>query len=266
MSSPTEVFYPFLAFSVLLLAISGIILIKKANSTKQWNLVLLGIANILTVVIFVLLVFTEFWVAINMIFVIAYLSIIVFVKMTFSTVSKKMYKTLVTLCLVLGCYMIFNSFFFRLSLIELTSVTRTIGLLVQIGISFPVFFWFSLHSFRACKLLKDKKIEPWILWRMKVNMLSALIMAFYQIPDILRIDPSVEYADPTNPISMLIFYTQGIIVMFFSISQFIAWVMPSVLKRYLNRNYEIPKDLVDSMNISESQIMKQLNTEEEHHE
>lgn len=152
----------------------------------------------------------------------------------------------------------------KLSIMEVSFSTRLIGFISQNAANMPVFLWYSYHSYRAFKLLRNKQIEPWILTRMKMNSISAFVMAFVSIPDVFRLDPSVLYADPSNPISVFIFYSQGFIVMFFCVTQFLAWFMPSNLKRFFNRKYEFPKDFVKSNTLTEEDYIYLLKGEDQH--
>jgi hypothetical protein len=122
----------------------------------------------------------------------------------------------------------------------------------------PVFLWYASEAYNARKKLIGKDVEPWILTRLRILSISSFIGAFVQISDFLRIYPAVGVADIGNSISLTIFYVQSSIAVACSVFQYFAWVMPSKLKSYFNRNYIKSNDSERINNLTEDEILKQM--------
>lgn len=86
---------------------------------------------------------------------------------------------------------------------------------------------------------------------------SSFIMIFMEIPDMIRIDPSIPYADFSNPISSLVFSLQLSIILTFVICQSLAWIMPESYKKYLNRKKEF-EFTAKKVDLSQEEVLEKL--------
>ena len=64
---------------------------------------------------------------------------------------------------------------------------------------------------------------------------------------------------PSGPVEDFLSYLQIFIMLFFMITQYLAWVMPTFLKNYLNREYVPPKE--EESELDEEAIMKMMEEE-----
>lgn len=221
---------------LILFIFTGLIILKKASENNSFNLTLLGSSFLGLTFTYVIIFATESWPIIITAKFVSYLILIYFIERTYYKNRKSPFKKV----LIFGginysLHMVLSIAINVLFLVERTTLTRVLGNLLDITMAIVVFFWLGIASFQAFKNLEDKEIEPWIKTRIKLVWISSFIMMFAEIPDMIRIDPSIPYADFDNVISLIVFMSQLAIISVFVVCQSFAWIMPPFLKKFLNR-------------------------------
>lgn len=258
MTNGILIFYVLVTLSLMLYFFTGVFLLNKGITHKQKNLIQLGFVALLTVFIYIFMVFINHWVVVNIINACVLTLMVLFIKNTFLIKKKRTFILIFSIISLFNLILIVNSYFYvygeDLNLFLIRCIDK-----IFMNLQFLIIFlWYSYKSHKAIHYLDGKNVEPWIIGRMKVNMYSAFLMAFMSVPDILRINPDIEFADPNNPISMFVFYSQFSILIVFCTCQYLSWIMPKKFKEFLDRRYKIPDDLIDSMKIDEEHIQNQL--------
>lgn len=252
------IFYILVTLSLILYFFTGVFLIKKGIIHKQKNLIQLGFVALFTVSIYIFMVFINHWVVVNIINSIILTLLVLFIRNTFLIKKKSTFILIFSIVSLFNIILVVNSFFYVYGEGLNVFLIRCIDKIFMNLQFLIIFLWYSYKSHKAIHYLDGKNVESWIIGRMKVNMYSAFLMAFMSVPDILRINPDIEFADPNNPISMFVFYSQFSILIIFCICQYLSWIMPKKFKEFLDRRYKIPGDLIDSMKIDEHDIQNQL--------
>jgi hypothetical protein len=112
-----------------------------------------------------------------------------------------------------------------------------------------VFGWLAVSAYNSLQQLKQASIQPWILKRIQIVLISSILAIFISLPDLINVMTN-------NGIKDVMTYTQLFITFFFMVTQYFAWVMPPVFKDYLNRGYIPPK--IDEIDLAEEEIMKMM--------
>ncbi|MBD3216094.1 MAG: hypothetical protein GF311_26005 [Candidatus Lokiarchaeota archaeon] len=208
--------------------VNGLFLLVRSYKLKKLNVFYIGIAHIFIVLgflgnlIFSLsLLFEEAFVSFGFFFV------GLFTYTTFHKnreVSAKYILLLIIILLVI--HYIFQIIFF----INPGSIIHLISKIFDIISTFSVFGWMGFSSFFAYKRIKDENVKDWIKFRYKLISLSALILSVQAVPELfMRYD--VEYGDPANLGTLIIFGFTLIFSLIFSIGFLIAWIFPKHIKK-----------------------------------
>lgn len=242
--------------SLFLLLLTGIVILLKGLNNKSLNLHLLGIAFILMAISMFLLIFIKIWWLYDLIQTINIILILFFVKNTFNIEKKYPFRYILAICLFLQISLICLVLsIHNFSLIEITPFIRFLTVFLISTPMFIGFMWYSKNAYTSYKNMKEKSVEKWLQMRLKLISISSFVFAFIYFPDYFRLDPSIGVADFNHPISIISFYIMLVINVVFTISQFLAWIMPNWFKNYLNRNNK--KD-IDNENISKGEKKKKL--------
>jgi hypothetical protein len=160
---------------------------------------------------------------------IGYILTVLFTNSTFYKDTKSKAKLVLICVIVLGLIQIP---FFILNLRQL----YYIRVALDVPYTLLVFNWLALSSYRVYKRIKFENIQPWIKIRYKMIFIFSFILSMNNIPEFFQ-PTGVNWGDPTNAISLMVFGAMAIIVIIFSIGFSLAWFMPISLKKYFNRNY-----------------------------
>jgi hypothetical protein len=112
-----------------------------------------------------------------------------------------------------------------------------------------VFGWLALSAYTSLQQLKQSNIQPWVITRIKIVLSSSVAIIFINFPDLINVMTGFAISEVMN-------YLQIFVILFFMISQYLAWVMPPFFKDYLNRGYIPPPE--DETDLTEEEIMKIL--------
>ena len=256
------IIYTVLMFITLsLMFFTGIVIILKALKKKFVNLYLLGVAFFLLPVMMIIVLFTHSWLLYDFLHLIVHVLILIFVKKTFNLEKELIFKFLLTIILFLGISFIILVFSFdTINLIEKTPFVRFLVTFFASTQSLIVFIWYGKNAYKSYNNLKELKIEAWIPMRIKIIAISSFIFSFFCTPEYIRLNPAIEVADYSNPISLLSIYLVLIICFIFTISQYFAWVMPKRFKNYLiNKNSSISENESNNEStISEEKLFELL--------
>jgi len=116
-----------------------------------------------------------------------------------------------------------------------------------------VFGWLAVSAYNSLQQLKQASIQPWILKRIQIVLISSILAIFISLPDLINVMTNLTMKDAMT-------YTQIFILFFFMITQYLAWVMPPFFKDYLNRGYLPPKE--DEYDLADEEIMKLMDGDE----
>jgi len=249
------ILYTIIALSLTLLIITGVSLIRRGKASNQYNLVILGINELLICISYILIAFTDFWIYINIQMVTLDVLYLIFIRKTFYQKRTLTFRLILINVLGLGAICIGIAIAHSLQLIEKNTIVRLIDTICTNGLIIPVFLWYFLSAKKARIRLKGMDVEPWILTRLKIIEISSLLGAFVQVSDFLRIYPAVDLADPNNIISVIIFYIQSTMAVVGAVLQYFAWMMPPKLKNRINKNYKKDADLDKIKKLSEDEIL-----------
>jgi hypothetical protein len=222
---------------VLVFLLCGLQVTRLANKLKRIDLYWLGanflaasLGNLFSMIVLVPVLGTAFM-------VLASICIVMFVHLTFYRDRKSPYLLIIGLLLALGAWQVYNA---------ITNPSAYFGLsTLGFGV---VWGWQAFLSFRAGRAIaKDTTVEDWVkarywLW-FSYTFAMFVIMARMLLP--------IPYANFEN-------WTNTIITMLAVLVQYITWVMPEPVRRFLNRNYQpvltaSPNEL---MAMAEKEMMK----------
>ena len=112
-----------------------------------------------------------------------------------------------------------------------------------------VFGWLAKSAYSALQPLKQSSIQPWIIKRIQIVLISSLVAIFVSLPDLINVLTDKAIEDVMT-------YLQIFLIMFIMITLYLAWVMPPIFKDYLNRGYSPPKE--DESELADEEIMKMM--------
>jgi hypothetical protein len=210
------------------LLVNGIFLLIRSYKLRRLNVFHIGIAHIFIVLGFVgnlifnlSLLFEETFVSLGFFFGGLF---------TFTTFHKNRdinaKYTLLFISILLLVHYIFQVIYF----ITPGSLIHIISKILDIISTFSAFGWMGFSSFFAFQRIKDENVQDWIKFRYKLISFSALILSLQAIPELfMRYD--VEYGDPANLGTLIIFGFTLIFSLIFSIGFLIAWIFPKYIKK-----------------------------------
>jgi hypothetical protein len=120
-----------------------------------------------------------------------------------------------------------------------------VGMRLLFGICALNWLWHGLVAWQAWrKLASDQTIEDWIKARYVMIVVYAAIM-------------SILFLYPLVP---MLFYRMAFPIMMIAsvVFQYLAWGMPDVLRRFLNRNYVAPAAYAQAHDVTEEDVLRAL--------
>lgn len=222
---------------VLVFLLCGLQVIRLANKLKRTDLYWLGanflaaaVGDLFSMIVLVPVLGTAF-------LVLSSICIVMFVHLTFYRDRKSPYLFIIGLLLVLGVWQVYNA---------ITNPSAYFGL-SQLGFG-VIWGWQAFLSMRAGRAIaKDSTVEDWVkarywLW-FSYTFAMFLIAARMLLP--------IPYAN-------FEYWTNTIITMLAVVVQYITWVMPEPVRRFLNRNYQpvITASPSELMAMAEKELMK----------
>jgi hypothetical protein len=103
--------------------------------------------------------------------------------------------------------------------------------------TFITFNWLAWAAYRSYQGLKDYHIAPWLKLRYKLVAIFSFIISYHSIPEFFQ-PKGINWGDPDNIISLIVFGITAILGVSFAIGFFIAWIMPNWLKKKIDKNYQ----------------------------
>ncbi len=117
------------------------------------------------------------------------------------------------------------------------------------------FGWMAHAARKARKDLKTQDVEPWILRRLTLIEISAVVEIFVSVPDLIKHAIDVNW-------DQSMWYLQIAIITTFTVINFFAWAMPSWFKELLNKGKKEKTvaqiESEDETKMSEDAIMQEL--------
>jgi hypothetical protein len=173
--------------------------------------------------------------------VVSALCMIMFIQRTFYRDLPSPYLVVLALVGAVGVWQIYtvitNPTYF--------SVLSQVGYLV-------VWFWQAFLAFRdRRKLVKNPLVEDWVKTRYLLWFLQTFIMGLMSARMLLM---------NLVPYSVIEWNIGSSLVILSGLAQYIVWVMPEAVRRFLNRNYK-PVDIESPstfMDLSEEEVMEQI--------
>ena len=240
-------------FIIIMLGV-GLFLLIRGIQIKMKNILIAGVGFIILPVGFIgNFVFNLGYFFMEIFVFIAFIFTVVFTNLTFYK-KEKFYSNIVfTFVIILGIIQLLLhalNLFFGINLYYLrVSLDQPYTLLT--------FNWLACASYKSYKRLREYNIAPWIKLRYKLVAICSFLISFNSIPEFFQ--PSgINWGDPDNIISLIIFGTTAILVVSFAIGFFIAWIMPTWFKKRINRDYIPSQDREYSEEELMQLIKKQL--------
>ena len=187
--------------------------------------------------------------------------LLIFVKLTFFKGRKSPFSFFLIGLVIVRFFDFLIRLNFQIS-IPMTYVLNESHLIFYFYILFSItysflvsHFWLGYVALRYYNSIKSASIEPWIKRRYQIIGLGSLIYGlsifiYYLIP----YDVIGTFSFPN------IIYTYMILIftLYYSLSMFIAWIMPNWLKKRFNKGFELIKDEEYSENELLDLIKRQL--------
>jgi hypothetical protein len=253
--------YSFQLVWIILQLIVAIFLSIKMFKTKRYNLtplILFFLINSLRLIFYLTpSLFIIFLVIIQFIDVL----VVIFVKLTFFKGRKSLFPFF-----LLGLIIVrFFDFIIRLNFqisVPMTHVLVESNLIFYYYIVFSItytflvsHFWLGYVALKYYNSIKSASIEPWIKRRYQIIGFGSLvyglsIFIIYLIP----YDVIGTYSFP----NIIYNYITLFFTLYYSLSMFIAWIMPNWLKKKFNKGFELIKDEEYSENELLELIKQQL--------
>ncbi|MBD3255875.1 MAG: hypothetical protein GF383_12335 [Candidatus Lokiarchaeota archaeon] len=227
----------FVVFVINLFVLSAFFLVR-AIQLKMKNIAIFGIAVLSIGIGFIgnMLfglggIFEEICVSIG------FTLIVVFTNLTFHKNKGYKYKLIPIIVII---FAIINLILRLLNVQYHTSSIYYIAQSFDIIYTFFVFFWLGFSSLKAYQSLEKVSIPPWVRYRYRLLSIAGFTLGLQAIPEIFA-PPGSHYGDP-NAIVVLAFGLTALIVLISSIFFMLAWIIPSWLKTYLNKDYKRIED------------------------
>lgn len=216
---------------VLLCFITSIFLLTNGIKFHRENIIVLGLGYMLFSVSLFLVYGIELnWYKVVIPHMLGYLFVFLFTQMTFHKKKNNRFLPLLLFFLTVMLGKIVLAMYFRETNEDI--FLNFIEVLCEVFTSVFALGWLSKSSLDAYNILKNQEIEPWIKARLKLIGISSMMLAISFLTQLLDIiDPKTKEMRFFILISITIF--TGI----FSFGSILAWVMPSGLKRFLNKTY-----------------------------
>jgi hypothetical protein len=258
-TSPLIVVYAPLALAFLFFCLAcSVFLVARAVKTRLYHIIYLSAYFLLTFFYFILVFFTyiddfTFWWQRISIYQVAVIANLLFIQRVFYGKGRSPFRYIIAVILALVVINITTAivrdvFDGGFADLVVGRVILTIGGSTELAI---VTGWQSIVSFTAYKKYKGASIEPHVRTRYLLFGSSGVILFIFATIDV-----------PATIIALAATYDYYIIetisialILVYSVLNFLTWVMPGWLKRFLNRHYT-PRDAEPTF--TEGEIMKQL--------
>lgn len=258
-TSPLIIIYAPLALAFLFFSLAcGLFLVARLIKTRLYHIIYLSVYFLLLFVNFTLQFITYiepaslWWPRIS-IYQVAVITNLIFIQKVFYGKTRRPFNYIFTIIIILTIFNVIiaimrDVFDNQYADLVVGRVLLTIGGSTELAI---VTWWQSAVSFAAYKKYKEVNIEPHVRARYFLFGLSGIILFLFALIDV-----------PATIFSLVITYDYYIIetvsiilILVYSVLNFLTWVMPARFKNFLNRHYVAPKVGTD---LSEEEIMKLL--------
>ena len=238
-----------LVWIVLQLIVSLFLLVKMFR-TKQYNILPLILFFLINSIRLFIYVFTPFILFYLILIQIPNILLLIFIKTTFYKDKKSPFKYLLMILIFIRSIDLWIRLQYGITIpmrfpLHESHIIFYYYILFSISISFLFsHLWLGIVSIRYFKSIKSIEIEPWIKKRYQIigiasSTYSLSILLYYFFPHNVAVEPTLS--NP-NPIIVFLLLCITFLTIFYSISMFIAWVMPNKLKAFFNRNFQIISD------------------------
>ncbi|MCK4796704.1 MAG: hypothetical protein KAT05_04940 [Spirochaetes bacterium] len=225
----------------------------------QTHLGILGVAYFLVGSIYPLIGFNPYWPMINILLAIQYIFFLIFVKRTFYKSRKSLFiPIIITVSLIWSTIILISFGVHPFHWFEPNFLNLLVIQVLTNVVTFIVYFWMGISSYKTFKLYKNGTIEPWVTKKLKLITISSFILMFVTVPDLFRLDPALPFIDLNIISTIILFYIQLSIVLTSAVIYFLAWVILPFFKESLNKDYISPSELKELESLSEDDIRKQL--------
>lgn len=232
-------YYLFLSFFIVFIGtlfIVGCFLLYRAEKTKLYNLIYIGLAFIfINIGLISNLMFNLGDIFQQCFILISYVLVTLFVNLTFHKNRRsQISKLILLLVLSLGVIVVL----FRVIRTSWnTALNYYLNVSLDVVYNLLTFNWMAWSSYSAYKHIKSQDIQPWIKTRYKMISFFSFILSLNVIPQLFQ-PWDVAWGDPNNPISLIVFGLMASNAITFSIGFLLAWIMPQWLKRFINKGYQ----------------------------
>ena len=187
--------------------------------------------------------------------------VVIFVKLTFFKGRKSLFPFFLVGLIIVRSFDFIIRLNFQIS-VPMTHILDVSNLIFYYYILFSItytflvsHFWLGYVSLKYYNSIKSASIEPWIKRRYQIIGFGSLLYG---------LSVFTIYLIPYNVIGTYIFpniiynYITLLFTLYYSLSMFIAWIMPNWLKKRFNKDFELIKDEEYSENELLDLIKQQL--------
>ncbi|MFW9939193.1 MAG: hypothetical protein ACFFD5_16230 [Candidatus Thorarchaeota archaeon] len=249
-----------LVWIVLQLIVAAFLLVKMIK-TKRYNLTPLILFFIISSIkIMFLTIFPSLLIIFLIIIQFPNILLLIFTKLTFFKYKRSPFKILLLILIIVRSIDFIIRLIFKISIpmtyyLDKSNLIYYFYILFSITISYLFsHFWLGIVASKYYNSIKLVNIEPWVKKRYQLIGIGSIIYTFSIF---------LYYFMPYNVIGAFaypnIIYSYIILAftIFYSIFMYIAWVMPKCLKRFYNKNFDMPSD----KEYSENELIEIINKE-----
>ena len=253
--------YSFQLVWIILQLIVAIFLSIKMIKTKRYNLLPLLLFFLLNSFRIIFFLLSSLLIVYLVIIQFGNVLLVIFVKLTFFKGRKSPFTFFLIGLIVVRIFDLFIRLNFQIS-IPMTYVLDESNLIFYYYILFSItysflisHFWLGYVALKYYNSIKSASIEPWIKRRYQIIGLGSLIYGlsifiYYLIP----YNVTGTFSFP----NIIYTYTILVFTLYYSLSMFIAWIMPNWLKKRFNKGFKLIKDEEYSENELLDLIQQQL--------
>ena len=253
-----EIFqYTLLGIGMVCFLLTGVVLIRKGNRKKDKGMIYLGGAFLIMILHMVIWGFhLGSYVLIYTLQFLVYMGINLFTRNAFYSNRKNNFRVISIATIVTFVLLLIPKILYEMEIAtdfhDSLFWSYMDNILSIIGSAF-VFGWLALSAYNSLQQLKQSNIQPWVISRIKIVLNSSVAVIFINFPDLINVMTGSIISDVMN-------YLQIFIILFFMLTQYLAWVMPPFFKDYLNRNFDASKE--DESVLTDDEIMKVMEGKE----
>ncbi len=247
-----EIFqYILLGIGMVCFLFTGLVLIRKGKTKRDKGMIYLGGAFLIMILHMVIWGFhLGSYVLIYTLQFLVYMGINLFTRNAFYSNRKNTFGPICIATTVTFVFLLIPKILMEMGIAtefhDSLFWSYMDNILSIIGSAF-VFGWLALSAYNSLQQLKQSNIQPWVITRIKIILSSSVVVIFINFPDLINVMTGFVISEVMN-------YLQIFIILFFMLTQYLAWVMPPFFKNYLNRNFDASKD--DESVLSDDEIMK----------